>query len=393
MVVGRRLSILARVAGLAAVLSGCSGAFPTSGPKVSGDPSIPTDPQELLPHTLINATPHVADVTARDATGEGTLGSFVSQGRAAEVRLGIGDTIGVTIFEAAAGGLFIPDQAGARAGNFVTLPNQQVDRSGTISVPYAGLIPAVGRRAPEVQAEIEQRLRNRAIEPQAVVSIIDQKATQVSVLGEVNLPSRLAINPSGERVLDVIARAGGPKGTGYQSFVTLQRGSRKRTVYFNKLVREPSNNVFVQPGDVIYVYTENRSFVVLGATGLNGKYNFEAEQTTVSEALGRGGGLLDERANPTTVFVYRMESRRVAAELGIDVKVWPKDHIPVIYQFDLRAEDGLFTLRQFLIRDKDILYVSNAPAVEFLKVLTLLRVGVATLNEGNIARSNFNTLR
>ncbi|CAO4157342.1 polysaccharide biosynthesis/export family protein [Methylorubrum extorquens] len=360
---------------------------------ISGDPTIPTDPQELLPHALINATPRVASITSHDSAADGTLGSFVSKGGAADIRIGIGDTISVTIFEAAAGGLFIPDQAGARAGNFVTLPDQQVDRSGTISVPYAGLIPAVGRRAPEVQAEIEQRLRNRAIEPQAVVAIKDQKATQISVLGEVNLPSRLAINPSGERVLDAIARAGGPKGTGYQSFVTLQRGSRKRTVYFNKLVREPSNNVYVQPGDVIFVYTENRSFVVLGATGLNGKYNFEAEQTTASEALGRGGGLLDERANPATVFIYRLESRPVAAEIGIDVKLWPSNRIPVLYQFDLRAEDGLFTLRQFLIRDKDILYVSNAPAAEYLKVLTLLRVGVATVNEGNIARYNLGTLR
>jgi polysaccharide export outer membrane protein len=390
---GRKLGGLVRIVGLAALLAGCAESFPTSGPKITGDATVPTNPQNLLPHAMIDATPAVATLAASDASGEGTLGSFASRGGATEIRLGIGDTVGVTIFEASAGGLFIPTEAGSRAGNFVALPDQQVDRRGTISVPYAGLIPAAGRRAPEVQAEIEQRLRNRAIEPQAVVSLKDQKATLVSVLGEVNVPARLPVNASGERVLDVIARAGGPKGTGYQSFVTLQRGTRKRTVYFNRLVNDPTNNVYVQPGDVVYVYTENRSFVVLGATGLNGKYNFEAEVTTASEALGRSGGLLDERANPQMVFIYRLESRKVASSIGIDVSAWTEDRIPVIYRFDLRAEDGFFTLRKFLIRDKDVLYVSNADAVEFTKVLNVLRTGVATVNESNIARYNLGALR
>ena len=47
-----------------------------------------------------------------------------------EIRFGIGDVLGVTIFEAAAGGLFIPAEAGVRPGNFVTLPNQPIDTKG-----------------------------------------------------------------------------------------------------------------------------------------------------------------------------------------------------------------------------------------------------------------------
>ena len=59
-----------------------------------------------------------------------------------ELRFGIGDVVSVTIFEAAAGGLFIPTEAGVRPGNFVTLPDQTVDNDGNISVPYAGLVKA-----------------------------------------------------------------------------------------------------------------------------------------------------------------------------------------------------------------------------------------------------------
>jgi polysaccharide export outer membrane protein len=212
------------------------------------------------------------------------------------------------------------------------------------------------------------------------------------VLGEVNLPARLPINLAGDRVLDVIARAGGPKGQGYESFVTLQRGNRKQTVYFNRLVSEPANNVFVRPGDTVYVYRENRSFVVLGAAGLNGKYFFEAERTTASEALGRAAGLLDERANPTAVYIYRQESRKVAAELGINVAQWPPGPIPVMYNFDLRTERGMFTLRDFLVHDKDVIYVANAAAIELVKVLNIIRTGVAAVNEGNVANYNLKAL-
>jgi DNA-binding protein H-NS len=75
------------------------------------------------------------------------------------ITLGIGDAVSVTIFEAKPGGLFVPSDAGARPGNFVTLPNQVVDANGNITVPYAGAIQAVGRTPAEVQEAINESLR------------------------------------------------------------------------------------------------------------------------------------------------------------------------------------------------------------------------------------------
>jgi protein involved in polysaccharide export with SLBB domain len=74
------------------------------------------------------------------------------------ITLGIGDVVSVTIFEPP-GGLFVPSDAGARPGNFVTLPNQIVDSNGNITVPYAGTIPAAGRTPSEVQQAINEALR------------------------------------------------------------------------------------------------------------------------------------------------------------------------------------------------------------------------------------------
>ena len=95
--------------------------------------------------------------------------------------------ISVTIFEAAAGGLFIPAEAGVRPGNFVQLPNQNVDTSGNITVPYAGAIKAAGRTPSEIQNDIVKAIGNRAIEPQAIVALVTQNTSLISVLGEASV--------------------------------------------------------------------------------------------------------------------------------------------------------------------------------------------------------------
>jgi protein involved in polysaccharide export with SLBB domain len=77
------------------------------------------------------------------------------------ITLGIGDIVSVTIFEAEAGGLFLPSEAGARPGNFVTLPDQIVDSDGNITVPYAGTIRAAGRTPFKVQQAIIEALTRR----------------------------------------------------------------------------------------------------------------------------------------------------------------------------------------------------------------------------------------
>jgi polysaccharide export outer membrane protein len=96
----------------------------------------------------------------------------------------------------------------------VALPNQPIDVRGNIFVPYAGQIPATGKTPAQVDQEIVDRIKNRAIEPQAVVALVTQNSSFITVIGEVNgstafSPSgRIVPRPSGERLLDVITHLG-----------------------------------------------------------------------------------------------------------------------------------------------------------------------------------------
>lgn len=384
-----RLSLIALATFLSA---GCS-MMPASGPQGDAVRASEAGSPESLPYALVKVTPDVEAVLASFSPRLSNQATRAFRSDPTEIRFGVGDVVSVTIFEAAAGGLFIPLEAGVRPGNFVTIPNQNVDHNGFISVPYAGNIRAKGRTPVEVQQAVVEALKNRAIEPQAVVTLIDQRTSLISVLGEVNSPSRFPANAAGERILDAITRAGGPKGQGFDTWVMLERGGRRTTVPFGQLVYEPTNNINVQPNDTIYVYREPQNFVAFGASGSQGQFNFDAWRISLAEGVAKAGGLNDSSADPASVFLYRGEMREVAERLGVDTKRFPGDIVPVIYNVNFRDPSGFFLATKFQMRAKDVVFISNASSVEAAKVMQFIRLVTATVNDPIVAAQNAVLLR
>jgi polysaccharide export outer membrane protein len=364
---------------------------------------------DSIPYALVKLTSKVVE-----SLGQYTpriANQFTDRRPPGDIRLGTGDVVSITVFEASAGGLFIPAEASARPGNFITIPNQTVDSEGNISVPYAGTVHARGRTVTEVQRTIVDQLKNQAIKPQVVISVVDQRTSMISVLGEVNHPERFPASAAGEHLLDAITRAGGPKEQGYDTWVMLERDGRRATVPFGALVFDPSNNIFVHPNDTIYAYAEPQTFVVFGATagttvttagagveatspaGAQGQFPFGAWRISLAEAVAKAGGLNDAAADPASVFLYRGELRQVAEKIGVDVSKFDGPIIPVIYEVNFRDPTGYFLAKQFDMRNKDIIYVSNAASVEATKVLTFLRLAMATADDPIVYATTFFTLK
>jgi len=372
---------------LPVAVAGCS-TLPESGPahrNVEADASAKLNgPSPVFNYALVDLNKNVLPFVVDPGPGSLYRTFGTGHGPAPELRVGIGDTVQVTLFEAQAGGLFIPTDAGSRPGNFVTLPNQVVDSRGFITVPYAGQIRALHKTTPEIQQDIVGKLKDRAIEPQAVVSIVQQTSFDVSVVGEVNKPSKFAINPSGDTVLDAISVAGGIKNQGYDSYVTLQRHGLKGTVYFPNLVTDPKENIYVQPADALYVSFYQRSFLAFGATGASGQFKFQQDVLSLNDAVGKAGGLLDSRSDPGQVFVYRSENREALEKMGIDLSHFSADQsaIPTIYRVNFRDPSGFFASRKFPMRDGDVLYVDNADLVEIGKFLSIITTVTTPANSG-----------
>ncbi|MDR3435449.1 polysaccharide biosynthesis/export family protein [Telmatospirillum sp.] len=370
----RRLFLLSTLS--IAGLAGCT-ALPDSGPAAR---DVMSQASATLKETAANAFKYVVvDITQRilDVLGDPGPGSLyksfgTGHGVPQETIVGIGDTLQIAVFESAAGGLFIPNDAGSRPGNFVTLPTQSVDGKGYITVPYAGLVLAKGRTLPEISREIERKLAGRAIEPQVVLTMTAQISNQATVIGRVGASNKININ-NGDRVLDILSRAGGIADAGYETFVTLKRGDRKATVYFLNLVQNEQENVFVQPADTLYVYQQRRNFTAFGATGQSGQFPFGQEHLLLTEAVGKAGGLLDNRADPGQILLYRIEPREVLEKMNVDLSAFDRDikQIPTIYHSNFRDPSSFFVAQRFRVIDADVLYVTNADQVEITKFFNL----------------------
>jgi len=324
-------------------------------------------------------------------------GEFPDKRAKPEQVVGVGDVLNISIFEAAPGGLFTPGQAaGARPGNFVDLPAQAVDQKGSIYVPYAGEIPAAARTIPDIQQAVVARLRNRAIEPQVVVSLNQQHSSVVSVLGDVNTPGVLALNSVGERLLALIARAGGPKFEAIESYVTLQRDGKRVKVLLSRVVHDPRENIFIRPNDVIFLTRESPTFTALGALnqnvfGFNSEIPFDVETLTLAQAMGKAGGLNDNQSDPSELYVYRYEQRHYLEKLGVDTTRFTMDAIPTIYHLNLRDPSGMLLASAFQMKIKDVMYVANAKVVDYYKLLLLINSTATSVSNTANAVTNVNT--
>src|SRR6516164_184028 len=389
-----------RASALGAMLMvGACTVVPTSGPAGHDIREGQVDPKSL-PYAYVEVTPRIVDILATNTPRLST--AFKDRGGPSIIRFGIGDIVTVTLFESAAGGLFIPLEAAARPGNFITLPPQAVDNQGNISVPYAGAIRAQGRTAVEVQAAIVAALKDRALEPQAVVALADQRATSITVLGDGVGSIRFPASASGERILDAIARAG-LRSPGHDLWVMLERNGRREIVPFGALIYEPQNNIYVRPGDTIFIYSEPQTFLAFGATASltttasaganNRQFPFGAWRISLAEGIAKAGGLLDTQADPASIFLYRGETREIAQLLGIDCTPYPGPIIPVIYNLNLRDPAGFFLATKFQMRNKDVIYAANAISVDSSKLLTYLRLIIGTAQDPVLFATNAYILR
>jgi polysaccharide biosynthesis/export protein len=384
-----RLGIILTLPFLLLTAGGC-GLMPTSGP-VSWDVWAGQHDPKNLPYAFVRITPKVSNVLSK--ANPRLVTEFQDRSRPQDIRFGIGDILNVTIFEATSGGLFIPAEGSVRPGNFITIPAQAVDIYGNVSIPYAGTIRARGRTQVEVQQAIVDALKDRAIEPQVVVSTVEQRTSLITVVGDVGRPSRIPAQLAPERILDAITRAGGPAGPGPDEWILLERNGRRALAPFGALVYEPANNIWVHPNDTIYLYREPQTFLAFGAFGTQQQLPFGAWRITLAEAVAKAGGLSDAIADPASVFLYRGETREVAEALGVDCSKFDGPIIPVIYNLNLRNPGSYFLATTFEMRNKDVIQVTNSVSSEATKFLTYLRTINSTLNDPISSAINVYTLK
>lgn len=354
-------------------VAGCS-YLPSQGPSASDVVSGGATSAEVAPRYLVvNLDRRAIDILKKEPNLS-LSGRFGRRGGAGSSVIGIGDSVSVTVWEAASGGLFSSASInGVTAGSHsAAIPEQVVGRDGDITIPYAGRIRVAGSTTAQVERAVVSRLQGKAIEPQALVTVTRNLSNTVTVTGEVTNGARVPLSAGGDRVLDVIAAAGGIRAPVPEVFIDLSRGGATAKVPMQALLNHPEENIYVRPRDVLTVVREPQTFTVFGSAGRNALVPFDAIGITLEEAVAKAGGILDSSADPAGIFLFRSERAAVARELDPAYPIDPADRVVnVVYKVNLRDAATYFLARNFAIRNKDVIYVAAAPAMELYKAMQL----------------------
>lgn len=302
--------------------------------------------------------------------------------KGAGYRVGAGDVVEVSIWEAPPATLFgstvLDPRAGAATTRVTTFPEQMVSYEGAINIPFAGMVPAAGKSPQQIEAEVARRLQGKANQPQVLVRVTRNATSNVTVIGEVAQSVRMPLTAKGERLLDALAASGGVRQPVGKMTVQVTRGEVVQAMALDNVIQDPKQNIVLQPGDVVTALFQPLSFTALGATGKNEEVFFEAQGITLAQALARSGGLQDNRADARGVFIFRFEEPLVLGIAGDNPPLTPDGKVPLIYRVDLKDPRSFFVAQGFPIRNKDVMYVSNAPAAELQKFMNILTSVVFT---------------
>jgi len=276
-----------------------------------------------------------------------------------------GDVLSFTIYENVDAGLL--SAAGTNASQ---LEQVQVNDNGYIFIPYAGRIRAAGRTTAELREAIGRNLGAQTPDPQVMVRRAAGDGATVSVVGGVGAQGVYPIERPTRTLTAMLARAGGVVVKPEIARVSVIRGESRAEAWFQDLYEEPRMDIALRAGDRILVEEDTRAFTALGATGGQTRVPFESQNLSALEAIARVGGLRTTVADPRGVFVLRNEPEEIAnAVLGRDDLTGTQR---MIYLLDLTQPNGMFLARDFVIRDGDTVYVTEAPFVRAQKVLSAI---------------------
>jgi polysaccharide export outer membrane protein len=311
----------------------------------------------------------------------GFSSGFVNAGLVGSDTINPGDVLALTIWENVDDGLLASEGQAA-----TVLTEVQVDGNGDIFVPYAGRLRAAGNSPEAVRRIITEKLDAQTPDPQVQVARVAGDGSSVSITGAVGAQGVYPIERPTRTLTAMLAKAGGVSIEPEIAQITVIRNGHRGSVWFQDLFRHPEYDIPLRGGDRILVEEDTRAYTALGATGTQNRVKFENQNLSAIEAIAQVGGLSPQIADPTGVFVFRNEPEEIAkVVLGRDDLIGDQR---IVYVLDLTEPNGVFLARDFVIRDGDTVYVTEAPFVQWAKTLNSVTGTLNTANTLNTLAGN-----
>ena len=273
-----------------------------------------------------------------------------------------GDVVTITIWDTSSSSLFIV--AGQKSSALSPL---RIDSGGFIQLPYSGAVKLAGLTVPEAQRAIRDSVRSSSPSAQVQIEVEAGPLNSFSMLGQVGKPGVYQLLEPNFTISTALALAGGVAPGLVNPQVKLERNGKLYTAPLDDVLENTDINISILPGDLIQIVADPREFQVLGSSGKSQILNFDAPDISMRRAIAMAGGLDDSKSNPKGVVLLRNPDESVKIEKA------------QIYTFDLTNPDSLFAADDFLIREHDLIVMTESPVPSAQLILSLIAMSAGII--------------
>ncbi|MDO9611633.1 MAG: SLBB domain-containing protein [Serpentinimonas sp.] len=191
-----------------------------------------------------------------------------------------------------------------------------IDRNGQVQVPRVGALTLAGVRAEQLEGVLRSHVGRVFQNFELSAAVAQLRSIQVYVVGQARQPGTYTLS-SLSTLINALFASGGPSANGSMRAIELRRAGRTLTtidLYAFVARGDKSQDVVLQPGDVIVIPPVGPQVAVTGAFDQPGLYELRPNET-IADVLAPGGGVpvlattqvaLLERIDPQATPVRRV---------------------------------------------------------------------------------------
>jgi polysaccharide biosynthesis/export protein len=268
--------------------------------------------------------------------------------------IGAGDTLYVTVWDH-------PELTSPAGSQQQTVANGRlVGPDGTVFFPYVGAVKAEGMTVAQLRAALAERLKTYVVNPQVDVSIVQYGSQRVVLEGAFRRTDAQVLTSVPITLGEAIGSAGVDPAQADLAGLTLVRDGRTFAIDMDTVYGSSAQPVYLRPGDRIYLpFNETREVYVVGEVIRPGALAFRTSRMTLTQAIGRAGGLSPVTANADELYVIR-GSRQLSTT---PAEVF---HLPARSPAAFALADG------FRMEPGDVVFVGAAGVTKWNRVLSQL---------------------